>query len=115
MCVNLTALCNAASHRKAVAVFVLKHISVLNVYVLVTVAGQRKNQVWLTTSATIEKVGAQYESVWKDDPGCSRLIWTELLTQAHIVDAKDSEADSIGKWRVPAKTHLRSSNLGRVW
>ena len=58
MCVKPTTLCDVASHCKAVALFVPKHMTASNMYVLITVAGQRKNQVWLTTSAMIEKLGA---------------------------------------------------------
>ena len=67
MCVKKQLQCTIKSHCKSVAVFVPKHISSSNVYVLITVSGQMKNQVWLTTSARVEKVGEQFEQAWKND------------------------------------------------
>ena len=55
MCVKRVGQCTIAKHRTTPAPFVPKNISSLHVYVLITVSGQNKNQVWLTTLVTIEK------------------------------------------------------------
>ena len=61
LCVKPLRQCTIQKYRRVAAVFVPKNISSLNVYVFITVSSQMKNQVWLTTSATIEKVGSQFE------------------------------------------------------
>ena len=81
MCVKPRLRCTMSSHRKSMAVFVLKHISVSNMYVLITVAGQIKNQVWLTTSATIEKLGD---------------VWVTTL-QAEVTKLKRGSNDTVIK------------------
>ena len=58
---------------------------------LITVSGQVKNQVWFTTSATIEKVGARFEQSWQNNTR-SKAVWTDLLTQSQLVDEDDPEA-----------------------
>ena len=55
------------------------------------VSGQNKNQVWLTTLATIEKVGARFEQSWKNNT-CFKTVWTVLLTQSQLVEEDDPEA-----------------------
>ena len=60
-------LCNIAKHRTTPALFMPKNISPTQVYVLISIHGKAKNEVWLTTSAPIKKVGERFERSWKHD------------------------------------------------
>ena len=67
MCVKPVRECAVAKHRNIPGLFVPKNISSSNEYVVITVSGRNKNEVWLTTSATIEKAGLRYEQAWKNE------------------------------------------------
>jgi len=98
MCVNVKPVgqCTIAKHRTTPAPFVPKNISSSNVYVLITVSSRNKNEVWLTTSATIEIVGLRYEQSWKNNTR-SKAAWTDLLTQSQLVDEDDPDAAAVAE------------------
>ena len=63
ICFKPLSQCTIQNHRRQKAQFVPKHISLLSVYVLITVSGQM-NQVCFTTLATIKKVEVRFERSW---------------------------------------------------
>ena len=111
MCVRKTPLCATRSHRRKQAVFVLNQISASRVYVCITVAGQGKNQVWIPTSAPYKKVDARFENTSRNDPGCTKELWTELLTGSQLVDTDDQVCGITAEQRA-IKNHVVTQAAG---
>ena len=105
--------CTTAKHRNTPALFVPTIISPSQVYVLITVSDRNKNEVWITTSATFEKVGERYEQSWQHDTR-TKGAWTDLLAQSHLSMNEDDPDAAAAAEQVLIDNHDAIAAAGGV-